>query len=81
MIRVIETSTSERNAETKRKFDLIQPLLDEGYTYMTALVKVGEIEPHLTSNAYNRGWFRHLKEYGAERGYPYYEYSGKKRRK
>ena len=79
-IRVIETSTSERNKETQRLFNLIQPLLDNGYTYMTACIKVGHITKDVANGSYRNGWFRDLKEYGESEGYPYSEYSGKRRK-
>ena len=80
MITVIEQSTTERNEETKRLFETIKPLLDDGYGYMSACVKVGRCKAPLKNNYYTGGWFRDLKEYGEKMGYPYNVYSGKGRK-
>ena len=81
MIKVITQSTSERNEETKSLFEAIRPLLDAGYGYMNALIKIGFVEKvALKHNYYNRAWFKDLKAYGKSQGYPYAEYSGKGRK-
>ena len=80
MITVIEQSTSERQAETRELFEQIQPLLDEGYGYMSACVAVGRCKAPLKNNYYTGGWFRDLKTYGESQGYPYSVYSGKGRK-
>lgn len=80
MITIIEQSTSERNQETRELFESIRPLLDKGYSYMTACVKVGRVSNSTRNGQYGFRWFRDLKEYGAEQGYPYNEYSGKRRK-
>lgn len=80
MIRVIEQGTEERKRETKELFESIRPLLDKGYSYMTACVMLGYCEDRLRHNHYSKGWFHDLKEYGKSRGYPYARYSGRKRR-
>lgn len=69
MITVIEQSTEERNQETKELFEEIRPYLDEGYTYKTALIKVGKVNPNRNLNV--RGWVRDLIEYGKSQGYLY----------
>lgn len=79
-ITVIEQSTEERKRETRELFESIRPLLDKGYSYMTACVMVGRCKNSLKNNYYTNGWFNDLKEYGKSRGYPYAKYSGKKRR-
>ena len=79
-IKVIERSTAERNAETKALFDTIRPLLDNGYSYMGALAKIGRVPRMYRSSYYQQGWFRELKAYGESQGYPYEEYSGKGRK-
>lgn len=78
MITVIETSTDERMEETSDLFGRIKPLLDAGYSYMGALVEIGEVEPSNRHGVYNRGWFMDLKRYGAEHGYPYHKYRWRK---
>ena len=80
MITVIEQNTEERKRETKELFESIRPLLDKGYSYMTACVMVGHCKDSLKNNYYTRGWFHDLKEYGKSQGYPYHIYSGKRRR-
>ena len=80
MITVIEQSTDERKRETEELFLKIKPLLDKGYSYMTACVMVGRCKNSLKNNYYTNGWFNDLKEYGKTQGYPYHRYSGKKRR-
>lgn len=81
MITVIEQSTSERQAETRELFEQIQPLLDEGYGYMSALIKIGRVTKSNSKCGYYRhAWFRDLREYGESQGYDYNTYSGKKRK-
>ena len=79
MITVIEQSTSERKEETRQLFESIQPLLDEGYGYMSACVKIGRVT-RSRNGQYGYRWFRDLREYGESQGYPYNEYSGKGRK-
>ena len=81
MITVISQSTSERNEETRQLFEKIRPLLDDGYSYMTACVKVGRCEDHLKHQYYHYGWFKDLKAYGESQGYPYVRHSGKRRKR
>ena len=76
-IRVIEQSTSERNEETKKLFEQIRPLLDDYYSYMGALVKIGRVPSLYRNSYYNQSGFRELKEYGEKQGYPYEKHSGK----
>ena len=80
MITVIEQNTEERKRETRELFESIRPLLDKGYSYMTACVMVGRCKDSLKNNYYTNGWFHDLKEFGKSQGYPYHRYSGKKRR-
>lgn len=79
-IRVIETSTTERNRETEQLFKEVKPLLDEGYSYMTALIEIGKVTPNLRPHAYTTGWFNDLKEYGKTQGYPYHMYRWRRRK-
>ena len=79
-IKVIMQNTEERNKETMELFNNIKPLLDEGYGYMSACVKIGRCEKKNTHGSYNRKWFKDLRRYGEEQGYSYYEYSGKGRK-
>lgn len=81
MITVIEQTTEERNNETKTLFEQIRPLLDQGYGYNSALIKIGKIPRESRSGYYRQGWYRDLKEYGESQGYPYIEYSGRGRKK
>lgn len=80
MITVIEQSTAERNKETRQLFEQIRPLLDDGYGYMPALIKIGVVPEHLRRHVYTTAWFRDLKEYGESQGYDYDTYSGKGRK-
>ena len=79
-IKVIEQTTRERNEETKALFDAIRPLLDEGYSYMTACVKIGHVDEVASHGQYGNGWFKDLKKYGATQGYDYKDYKGKRRK-
>ena len=74
-IKVISQTTAQRREETKELFRSIQPLLDEGYSYSSALIKVGRVgySPALI----HRAWFRELIEYGGTQGYDYNDYVGK----
>ena len=75
MITVITQTTAERQEETRQLFEQIKPLLDEGYSYHSALKKIGKI----TSNCrfYQQAWYRDLTEYGGTVGYPYDKHKGK----
>ena len=77
MITVIEQTTAERQEETKQLFEQIKPLLDEGYSYMTACIMIGKCEHKTRTVQYSRSWFSDLKEYGETQGYPYHKYNGK----
>lgn len=74
MITVISQDTAERKKETIELFDKIRPLLDDGYSYTTALRKIGRIRH---SRVFQRGWFRDLIDYGATQGYAYDDYKGR----
>lgn len=76
-IKVIEQSTNERNRETEELFQEIKPLLDDGFTYMMALIQIGKVLKGKHNGCYNRGWFKDLKNYGATQGYRYEDYSGR----
>ena len=43
MITIVEQTTAERKNETKDLFEQIKPYLDEGFSYKSALVKIGRI--------------------------------------
>ena len=77
MIKVIETSTAERKQETIELFNEIKPYLDDGYSYTSALEKVGRITSKAKGYYYCQAWFKDLKEYGESQGYYYTDYSGK----
>jgi len=74
-IRVIQQSTAERNAETKRLFDRIKPLIDEGYSFRQALIKLG----YRVSNTRN-GWYKDLVAYAQTQGYDHNEYKWKRKK-
>lgn len=79
MITVIETSTAERNEQTRDLFEKIRGLLDKGYSYHHALIIIGRVKH--SSNYYQQGWFKELREYGKSQGYPYYKTTGKQWRR
>lgn len=62
---VIEQTTRERNEETKKLFEQIKPLLDEGYTYKKATCTV------LNRKVVNSSasWYKELIQYGETQGY------------
>ena len=76
-ITVITQTTEERNQETKDLFEQIRPLLDEGYSYMTACIMIGRADKKLRNHYYSYGWFKDLKAYGKTQGYDYKDYGGK----
>ena len=78
MITVIEQTTNERKEEIKNLFNTIKPLLDDGYNYKTALIKIGRINKN--THPARRGWFKELTDYGTEKGYKYEDYIYKKRK-
>ncbi len=80
MITVISQTTAEQKKETQQLFKQIQPLLDDGYGYMSALIKIGKVHNNTKNSNYRYRWFRELKEYGETQGYPYDEYSGRGRK-
>lgn len=75
-ITVISQTTAERREETRQLFEQIKPLLDDGYTYSSALIKIGRTKKK--NRVYQQAWFRELKEYGEQLGYPYHKYKGKR---
>lgn len=77
MIKVISQNTAERDEETRKLFESIRPYLDDGYSYTSALKKIGRITSKAKWYYYSQAWFRDLKEYGETQGYKYREYSGK----
>ena len=81
MITVIEQNTQERREETIELFEQIRPLLDQGYSYNSALTKIGRINNHSKAHYYRQAWFKELKEYGESQGYSYRKYSGKGHKK
>ena len=73
MIRVIETTTAERKAETITLFEKIKPYLNQGYSFKKALEK----ETDLSIN-FKNGWFKDLINYAKTQGYDYHEYKFKR---
>lgn len=74
MIKVITQTTAERQEETENLFNQIRPLLDDGYSYTSALKKIGKLK--VKNRVYQQAWFRDLKEHGKKMGYPYENYRG-----
>lgn len=64
-MKIIERSMSDRLRETKELFEQVKPLLDKGYSYNQAVIKVKKI-PGVNTRS---GWFKDLIEYGEEMGY------------
>lgn len=79
MIKLIEQSTSERQAEVKSLFQEIKPLLDEGMIYSNAVKKVKGLPPEYPLT--NLAWYRDVIAYGETKGYPRKDYTGKAGRK
>ena len=79
MITVVQQTTAERQEETRQLFEEIRPLLDEGYSYRSALQKIGRCGDG--GGYYQQAWYRELCEYGTSQGYPYHKYKGKGFRK
>ena len=73
MIRVIETTTAERKAETIALFEKIKPYLNQGYSFKKALEK----ETDLSIN-FKNGWFKDLINYAKTQGYDYHDYKFKR---
>lgn len=71
---VIEQTTAEREQETIDLFNEIRPLLDSGYSYHSALRKIGKMHQKWNNDA---AWLRDLRKYGETQGYPFDEYSGR----
>ena len=70
MITIVEQTTAERKNETKDLFEQIKPYLDEGFSYKSALVKIGRISRGTNLNT-RKGWYKHLIDYGNSMGYVY----------
>lgn len=69
---IIETTTSQRNQETKKLFNKVKPLLDQGFSYNRSVRKVKNLPR--TYACSNLAWFRDLVEYGETQGYLYKDY-------
>lgn len=76
MMAIIETSTSERMRLARETFELIKPLLDDGYIYSRAVKKVKGLYPNYSLG--DKAWFRDIIEYGESQGYSRAEYMGKR---
>lgn len=67
MIKVVSQTTDERRQEIRELFEKIRPLLDDGYSYRQAVIKVKNISS--ASNVAKYAWFRDVVKYGKEHGY------------
>ena len=76
MMAIIETSTSERMRLAGETFELIKPLLDEGYTYARSIKIVKNLSYHHSISG--KAWFKDIVEYGESQGYSRAEYMGKR---
>lgn len=76
-ITVIEQTTAERKAETRKIFQEIRPYLDQGYSFNKALSEVTD----LSVTNYRNGWFKDLIDYAKTQGYDYHEYKWKRGKK
>lgn len=76
MITVVETSTSERKAETRRIFEDVKPYLDRGYSLVRALEATGNNDKRRCSS---RGWFKDLTDYMDSHGYYHRDYQYNRR--
>ena len=74
-IRVIETSTAERNQQTKDLFEKVKILLEEGWPFNKAVLHVTGRQSIGTQT---RGWYRDLKEYSISQGYDPKDYEWKR---
>ena len=70
-IKVISQTTTERNQETRQKWEKIRPLLDQGYSYSRAVRKTHKITHQQVAHL---SWFKELVKYGETQGYPYHQY-------
>ena len=68
-LKVVETDSNQRNKEIEELFIKIKPLLDDGESYRSAVLKVKGV-----SVSTNRAWFKDLIKYGELNGYPYKDY-------
>lgn len=77
VIHVITQSTAERKKEIAKLFEEIKPLLDDGWVYSSACMKVKNIKrrPRIKEG----GWFKDVVEYGETQGYLYKDYSFRKK--
>lgn len=74
-ITVIQQTTAERNKETRELFERIKPLIDDGYSFRQALIKLG----YRVSNTRN-GWYKDLVDYAQTQGYDHNEYKWKRKK-
>lgn len=74
-IRVIQQSTNERKQETIQLWMQVKPLIDEGYSFRQALIKLG----YKVSNTRN-GWYKDLVSYALTQGYDHNEYKWKRKK-
>ena len=74
-IRVIQQSTAERNRETRNLFERMKPLVDDGYSFRQALMKLG----YTVSNPHH-GWYKDLVDYAKTQGYDHYDYKWRRKK-
>lgn len=72
---VVERNTNDRLVETKELFEQIKPLLDKGYSYNQAIIKVKKI----TGVNTKCGWFKDLIVYGEKKGYSRKDYATRRK--
>lgn len=77
---VICQSTCEREKETRDLFNQIRPLLDEGYGYRGAVLRVKGIMDKRYPLA-NLGWYKDVVAYGDSVGYSKRVYREDRRRR
>lgn len=66
MIKVIETSSEDRQKELEEIFEKMRPLLDQGFGYIASYQFISGVNHTAFSR---RSWWRDLVKYGEEQGY------------
>ena len=66
MIGVIERTSSDVDNETRELFEEIEPLIQQGHSICNAVKTVKNVSSVNTK----LGWYRRIKEYAIQQGYP-----------